>query len=37
VTCAAIVGLLLTIAMAACLVPALRVARVNPATALRHE
>jgi ABC-type antimicrobial peptide transport system permease subunit len=28
---------LLAIALAACLVPALRVARVNPAAALRHE
>ena len=37
VTFTAIVVLLLTIAMAACLVPALRVARVNPATALRHD
>jgi putative ABC transport system permease protein len=34
---AAIVGLLLAIALVACLVPALRVARVNPATALRHD
>ncbi len=32
-----IVALLLAIALAACLVPALRVARVNPATALRHD
>jgi len=37
VTFAAIVGLLLTIALLACLVPALRVSRVNPAEALRHE
>ena len=36
-TCAAIVALLLAIALLACLVPALRVARVNPATALRHD
>jgi len=28
---------LIVIALAACLVPALRVARVNPAAALRHE
>jgi putative ABC transport system permease protein len=34
---AAIVALLLAIALAACLVPALRVARVNPATALRQD
>ena len=33
----AIVVLLVAIALAACLVPALRVARVNPATALRHD
>ena len=37
VTFTAIVALLLTIALAACLVPALRVARVNPAAALRHD
>jgi predicted permease len=36
-TFAAIVVLLLGIALVACLVPALRVARVNPATALRHD
>ena len=36
VTFTAIVALLLTITLAACLVPALRVARVNPAAALRH-
>ena len=36
-TFAAIVALLLAIALVACLVPALRVARVNPATALRHD
>ena len=36
-TFAAIVFLLLAIAVIACLVPALRVARVNPATALRHD
>jgi predicted lysophospholipase L1 biosynthesis ABC-type transport system permease subunit len=35
-TFAAVAVLLLTIALAACVVPALRVARVNPATALRH-
>jgi ABC-type lipoprotein release transport system permease subunit len=29
--------MLLSIAVLACLVPALRVARVNPATALRHD
>jgi predicted permease len=34
---AEIAGLLLAIALLACLVPALRVARVNPATALRHD
>ena len=34
---ATIVGLLMAIALVACLVPALRVARVNPATALRHN
>jgi predicted permease len=32
-----IVVLLIVIALVACLVPALRVARVNPATALRHS
>jgi len=37
VSLAAIVGLLMAIALLACLVPALRVARVNPATALRHN
>jgi ABC-type lipoprotein release transport system permease subunit len=37
VTLAAIVLLLVTIALAACLVPALRVSRVNPAMTLRHE
>jgi putative ABC transport system permease protein len=36
-TFAAIVVLLLAIALVASLVPALRVARVNPATALRHD
>ena len=36
-TFTAIVALLLTIAFAACLVPAVRVACVNPATALRHD
>ena len=36
-TFTAIVALLLTIAIAACLVPAVRVACVNPATALRHD
>ncbi len=35
-TFTAIVALLLAIAIAACLVPAVRVACVNPATALRH-
>ena len=34
---AAISIILLVIALAACLVPATRVARVNPAAALRHE
>jgi ABC-type antimicrobial peptide transport system permease subunit len=34
---AAISTLLLVIALAACVVPAVRVARVNPATALRHD
>jgi ABC-type antimicrobial peptide transport system permease subunit len=34
---AAISGLLLVIALAACAIPALRVARLNPATALRHD
>jgi predicted permease len=37
VTLAVIVVMLLSIAVLACLVPALRVARVNPATALRHD
>jgi ABC-type antimicrobial peptide transport system permease subunit len=37
VTFTAIVALLLTITIAACLVPAVRVACVNPATALRHD
>ena len=36
-TVAAIVALLLALALVACLVPALRVARVNPASALRHD
>ena len=36
-TVAAIAGVLIAIAFAACLVPALRVARVNPASALRHD
>jgi ABC-type antimicrobial peptide transport system permease subunit len=36
-TLAVIVGLLLTIAIAACLVPAIRVSRLNPAMALRDE
>jgi ABC-type antimicrobial peptide transport system permease subunit len=30
-------SVLIAIALLACLVPALRVVRVNPATALRHE
>jgi len=34
---ATIVGILMAIALLACLVPAVRVARVNPATALRHN
>ena len=34
---AEIAGLLLVIALLACLVPALRVARLNPAAALRHD
>ena len=34
---AAIAALLLALALVACLVPALRVARVNPAAALRHD
>jgi ABC-type antimicrobial peptide transport system permease subunit len=34
---AAISGLLLAIALAACAIPALRVARLNPATALRQD
>jgi putative ABC transport system permease protein len=36
-TAAAIVVLLIGIALIACLMPALRVSRVNPAIALRHE
>jgi len=36
-TFAAIVVLLLSIALLACLVPALGIARLNPATALRHD
>jgi putative ABC transport system permease protein len=36
-TFAAIIALLVCLALVACLVPALRVARVNPATALRHD
>jgi putative ABC transport system permease protein len=36
-TVAAIAVLLVAIAAAACLVPAIRVARVNPSAALRHE
>jgi ABC-type antimicrobial peptide transport system permease subunit len=36
-TLAAIVTLLVAIALLACVVPALRVARVNPAVALRQE
>jgi putative ABC transport system permease protein len=36
-TITAIAVLLLAIALVACLVPALRVARVNPANALRHD
>jgi len=36
-TYAGIAALLFAIALMACLVPALRVARVNPATALRHD
>jgi putative ABC transport system permease protein len=36
-TYAAIAALLLALALAACVVPAIRVARVNPATALRHD
>jgi putative ABC transport system permease protein len=34
---AAIAALLLVLALAACVVPAIRVARVNPASALRHD
>src|SRR5688572_780999 len=34
---AAVTALLLLLALAACLVPAIRVARVDPVTALRHE
>ena len=37
ITCAAIGLLLLVIALGACALPALRVAGVNPADALRHE
>jgi ABC-type lipoprotein release transport system permease subunit len=33
----AVCGLLLALAVFACIVPALRVARVNPAAALRHD
>jgi ABC-type antimicrobial peptide transport system permease subunit len=36
-TLAAIISLVAAVALAACLAPALRVARVNPAEALRHE
>jgi ABC-type lipoprotein release transport system permease subunit len=36
-TFAAISALLMTICFVACLVPAIRVAAVNPATALRHD
>jgi putative ABC transport system permease protein len=36
-TYAAVSALLLIVTLVACLVPALRVARVNPATALRHD
>jgi putative ABC transport system permease protein len=36
-TVGAIAVLLVAIAVAACLVPAIRVARVNPSAALRHE
>ena len=36
-TYAAIAGLLLALALAASILPAIRVARLNPATALRHE
>ncbi len=36
-TLGAIVMLLVTISLMACLVPALRVSRLNPATALRHD
>jgi ABC-type lipoprotein release transport system permease subunit len=36
-TLAAVISLVATVALAACLAPALRVARVNPAEALRHE
>jgi ABC-type lipoprotein release transport system permease subunit len=36
-TVAAILVLLVVIALVACLMPALRVARVNPAIALRHD
>jgi putative ABC transport system permease protein len=36
-TYAAIAALLLALALASCVVPAIRVARVNPATALRHD
>jgi ABC-type antimicrobial peptide transport system permease subunit len=34
---AAVTALILLLALAACLVPAIRVARVDPVTALRHE